>query len=68
MQGILLCGKGTLSLPMNWYKSTLLRIIPPVFPVIELVGSNAYVANRSIKPNIENHVFKALERDRNPPF
>ena len=46
----------------------VLRIPPPVFPVLSCIGCNRDIANRCIEPYIEDFVFITLLRYRNTPL
>lgn len=43
-------------------------VLPPLFPFVGIVGSDARVTNRSIKPDVEHLVLVTLQRHRCTPF
>lgn len=46
----------------------IVRILPPLLPLLGVASCNAGVSNRSIEPDIEHLVFKTRHRNRSTPF
>mmetsp|Transcript_23818 Transcript_23818/g.33561 ORF Transcript_23818/g.33561 Transcript_23818/m.33561 type:complete len:256 (+) Transcript_23818:1369-2136(+) len=54
--------------PHKLHQLNILRIFPPLFPLVCVVGCDGQVADRSIEPHVEDFVCKAIERNRCAPL
>jgi len=60
--------KGNIILTHELEQLHILRVFPPLFPLICIVSSNGQIPYWSIKPNIKHLILKLLQRHGCPPF
>src|SRR5690554_5595120 len=60
--------EGDIVFPDKLEELHLFSVLPPIAPIIGVVGCNRDVTYGGIKPDVENLIFIPLLRDRNPPL
>lgn len=60
--------EGNVILAHELVQLDVLRVLPPLLPVIGIVGSNRGVTNRGIEPDIKDLTLPTRERDGGTPL